>query len=131
MLTEIPTGHPSRTVYAKGSATTTSTTRTKILEYIVTTGKDFYIVAYSCTKKTGNTTGAEPCTLEIESSGPTFTVFDAGNITDGSADVLMTWQESLGVAVKIATSGQKVQIYVAAGRNTSTSWFAKIIGLER
>jgi hypothetical protein len=122
---------PGDVVWETGTVTTTSTAKTKIVEYTVPTGKDFYLINYSLTRRTDNQTGATPVSLEIETSGPTFTVRDTGAIPDGSSVASPEWQGSnlFGNGIKVATAGEKVQIYVVAGRPTGTSWFAKIVGV--
>ena len=130
-LSDVLLALPAETVAVAASITTATVSKTKIVEHTVTTGKDFYILAYSVTKETNNTTGANPCSLEVETLPGTTTVYDKGAWQDGSNHTAQVWSESRDTGIKIATAGNKVQLYVSPGRTTATAWFGKIIGVER
>lgn len=123
--------NPTQSIVTSATVTTTSTTKTKILEHTVASGKNFYLFAYSLTRQTGNATGAVPATLEVQhASGPN-TVIDSGAWPDGSNNVVPNWSEITDTGFEIALSAEKVQIYVTPGRATATNWFAKLVGIER
>jgi len=110
---------------------TVSTSRTKVVDYNVSAGKDFYVLEYSLVRETDNNAGANPCSLEVETSSGIFSVIDKGSFPDGSNHDVSMWAPSRDVGLKIATAGQTVAVYIEPGRRNSTVWFGKIVGIER
>lgn len=134
-IKEQPVANPGDSVWevpATAPFTTNSTAKVTVCEFVVPSGKEFYVAGWSLAKLTNNNISGQPGTIEVvNASNVLIKTFDKSILDAPATGGFALWQPPAFTPILIAVATQKVRLTITPSGNTLTEWFGKILGITR